>query len=118
MTHASESHLKDATRAAETRPDPETLQRLHTGFEAAMPRIIRHAQVAFRNYKEEKREDATEEALAICWKWYRELSLAGREPDSFISSLATFACKQVRDGRTLCGQQKIKDVMSPRAQKK
>jgi hypothetical protein len=59
----------------------------------------------------------TAEVLAISWKWWLRLVERGKNPEEFVSAIATFAVKQVRSGRRLAGQDKAKDVLSPRAQR-
>jgi len=39
----------------------------------------------------------------------------GKNPNRFVSAIATFAAKAARSGRRLCGQEKAKDALSPRA---
>jgi hypothetical protein len=97
---------------------PQSPQALQAHFLAIMPRIRVHAEIHFHHIKcPGKREDAIQEVIALSWKWYLRVIEQGKNPDEFVSSLATFAVKHVRSGRRLCGQEKAKDVLSPRAQK-
>jgi hypothetical protein len=85
-------------------------------FERAVPRIERHGRVAFRGLRcQHEKEECLAEMVALCFLWWGRLLKQGKDPSQFISALATFAARQVRDGRRLCGQ-RSKDVMSPRAQ--
>jgi hypothetical protein len=65
-----------------------------------------------------KRDDAVPEVVALCWKWYLRLAQRGRDASQFASALATFAARQVRCGRRLCGQEPGQDVLSPLAQRR
>lgn len=93
------------------------LNALQTSFLSILPRIEAHGQVYFRHVKcPVRREDAIAEMVALSWKWVRRLVEQGRNPFRFVSAIASFAAKAVRSGRRLCGQERAKDVMSPRAQ--
>ena len=90
---------------------------VEAGFLLALPRIAAHARVAFRFVRcADRREECVAEASALAWHWYRRLRERGRDPDAFVSALATFAARQVRCGRRLCGQEAGKDALSPLAQ--
>ncbi|MBL8792790.1 MAG: hypothetical protein JNM56_02690 [Planctomycetia bacterium] len=92
---------------------------LHGTFLTMLPRIERHARVYFRNVKDSNRKaDYIQETIALSWKWLRRLHARGKDATQFVSTLATFAARAVRSGRRLCGQEKAKDVLSPRAQQR
>lgn len=93
--------------------DPEST------FEAAvLPRVRRHARVAFRHPGAEAKEEATAEAVALAWGWYLRLVRRGKDVRRFPSAVATFAARQVRCGRRLTGQEAGQDVLSPLAQRR
>ncbi len=86
-------------------------------FEQALPRIRTHAEIAFRCVRcVHRKEDLIAEAVALAFKWWLQLRKKGKDPNQFVSTLATFAVKAARSGRRVCGQEKPKDVLSPRAQ--
>lgn len=88
-------------------------------FEDAVPRINRHASIVFRSVKcSHKRADCIAEAVALAWKWWVRLRETGKNPNRFISAIATFAARAVSSGRRLCGQEKARDVLSPLAQQR
>lgn len=88
-------------------------QRLHARFEEALPRIERHARVVFRSVScQDTREDKVQEVRGLCWKWVRQLHKRGRTWWTFVSQLATFACKAVKSGRKVVGSIRIKDVLN------
>src|SRR4051812_16745938 len=90
---------------------------VQAGFLIALPRILAHAKIVFRCVRcPARRDDCVAEAVALSWCWYIRLLERGKEPGAFISALATFACRQVRCGRRLCGQEPSKDALSPLAQ--
>jgi hypothetical protein len=96
-------------------PCPEALQ---AHFLAILPRIETHAQVRFGFLKcPGRRDDAVAEVVALAWKWFLRLVVQGKDPDQFVSVLADYAVRHVKSGRRLCGQERAKDVMSPRAQR-
>lgn len=79
-------------------------------FEAVLPRIQLHAQIAFRHFRcSHDREELVAETIALCWKWYVRLAERGKDAREFITTLATFAVRAVKSGRRLCGQESPKD---------
>lgn len=95
--------------------EPGALQAHFTA--AVLPRIQRHAKVQFSYLHGEARDDAIAKAVGLAWKYYAAEIDKGKNPDDYISSIATFAVKHVRAGRDVTGQEKAKDVMSKRAQR-
>lgn len=86
---------------------------LHARFQEALPRIERHARVVFCSVKcQDTREDKVQEVRGLCWKWIRKLDKLGCAWWTFVSPLATFACKAVKSGRKVVGSIRIKDVMN------
>jgi hypothetical protein len=105
----------DSTKRKSEQP---TSQALQAHFLAIMPRIRTHAEIHLRHIKcPDRRADAIAEVLALSWQWYLSAVERGKNPAEFVSALADFAVKHVRSGRRLCGQEKAKDVLSPRAQR-
>src|SRR5262245_20686194 len=95
------------------------LERLQRSFLDAVPRIEAHGRVYFRYVKcWHKREEYLAEMVGIGWKWWVRLHHKGKDPSQFESAIATFAAKAVNSGRRLCGLEKAKDAMSPRAQRR
>jgi hypothetical protein len=87
-------------------------------FARVLPRIQTHAEIVFRTVAcSHRRADLIAEAVGLAWTWWVRLRNKGKDPNQFISALATFAAKAARSGRQVCGQEKAKDVLSPRAQK-
>jgi len=89
---------------------------LHTAFLSILPRIQLHGHISFRHSRPDKREEAVAELVALCWKWFIRLAERGKDATLFPTALARFAARAVHNGRRLCGMQKTKDVLSPRAQ--
>jgi hypothetical protein len=95
-------------------PDPQ-----HARFLALLPRIERHAHIYFRDIKcPDRKEDLISETLGLCWAWYRRLAARGRDPGQFVSALASFACRAIRCGRRVAGQESANDVLSEHARAK
>src|SRR5262245_58021196 len=94
-------------------PAAEVQQR----FLAVLPRVERHARVRFRGVRcPQARADAVAETLALAWAWFVALVRRGQDPAQFVTVLATYAVRHVRNHRRLCGQEPVKDVLSARAQ--
>jgi hypothetical protein len=97
-------------------PSPLSADALHAVFLALLPRIARHGRVYFRHVKcPHRMEDALAEMTALAWRWYVRLAQRGKDAARFPSALAAFAARAVKSGRRLCGQEKAKDALSPRA---
>jgi hypothetical protein len=100
-------------------PTASPLHLLHAAFLSILPRIELHGRVCFRGLKcPHRREDAIAEVVALAWKWFVGLVEQGKDPLAFPATLATFAARQVKRGRRLCGQEKGQDVLSPHAQQR
>jgi hypothetical protein len=92
---------------------------LHAAFLSILPRIQLHGEVYFRGLKcPESRAEAVAETVALAWRWFVRMAATGKDATQFPAALATFAVRAVQSGRRLCGQEKSKDVLSPRAQKR
>lgn len=97
-------------------PRPATAAIQHA-FVAIMPRIVLHAQISFRYVRcADTRENAIAETVALTWKWFVRLIQQGKHPEEFVSVMAAYATRAVKSGRRLCGQEKMKDTLSPLAQ--
>jgi hypothetical protein len=96
-----------------------SLDQVQSDFRAAMPRIVRHARCYFRHVRcRHRKADCVSEVVALCWKWWTRLVERQKDPNSFVSTLASFAARAVRCGRRVCGQLKARDAMSERAQQR
>lgn len=88
-------------------------------FLAILPKIENHARYTFRYIRcYHAREDAIAETVALCWLWYRRLVDQANDPARFPSVLASYATRQVKSGRRLCGQESARDALSPAAQQR
>jgi hypothetical protein len=93
---------------ASATPAP-SIDALHTAFLGIAPRIVLHGEVVFRRVRcPHRKKDCLAEMIALCWRWFLRLTAQGKNPLQFVSALATFAARQVRAGRGLCGQGKSK----------
>jgi hypothetical protein len=95
------------------------LSHLQCRFLVLLPRIERHGRICFRGLKcRHRKEEALAEVVALAWKWFVQLTQRGKDAAAFGSALATYAVRAVQSGRRLCGQEKIRDVLSPLAQRR
>jgi hypothetical protein len=107
----------DYLPAAPGLTDSSNLDVLQQHFLAILPRIETHARIRFRHLRcPGKRADAIAEVVALSWRWFLRIFEQGKDVDQFVSALATLAARHVRCGRRLCGAQRARDAMSPRAQ--
>jgi hypothetical protein len=94
-------------------PTPDALE---SQFLGVLPRLVTHAQIAFRGVRcPGRKQDLISETLGLCWAWYRRLAARGRDPGQFVSALAGFAARAARCGRRVTGQESANDVLSERA---
>lgn len=108
-----------ASPRSQTRANKQTLLRLQNAFLKFLPRIERHGQVYFRHIRcDSTKGECIAEMIALSWQWWIRLHRKGKKPERFVSALASFAARAVRSGRRLCGQEKARDVLSPRAQQR
>ena len=88
-------------------------------FLAILPRILEHGCIYFRHLKcPHRKEEALAEVRALAWKWFARLAERGKDPSTFVSALATYAARAVRCGRRVCGHERVKEVLSPVAQRR
>ncbi|MGE3978923.1 MAG: helix-turn-helix domain-containing protein [Nitrospira sp.] len=96
-----------------------SLDQAHSNFLAALPRIALHARISFRQIRcSETKSDCISEVTSLCWKWWLRILHLGKDPSTFVSTIADYAVRAVRSGRRLCGTEKAKDVLSPSAQRR
>jgi hypothetical protein len=92
---------------------------LKENFLALLPKIENYARFHFRVVKcAVRKADCIAETVAFCWQWFLRLAERGKDAADFISTLALLAARSVKVGRRLCGQERVKDVMSSRAQRR
>ena len=91
--------------------------RLHGRFLMILPRIQQHARIFYRQVLcPGKKADFISEVIAICWKWFLRLEERKKDVTAFVSVFANLACRAVKSGRRLCGQECAKDALSGVAQ--
>jgi hypothetical protein len=79
---------------------------------------VTHGRVYFRHLRLPDQEEAIQEMVALCWKWFLRLAERGKDATRFPTALATFAARAVRCGRRLAGMDRAKDALSPLAQQR
>jgi hypothetical protein len=91
----------------------------HAVFLALVPRLQTHAQIQFRSIAcGDQRADKISEVVALAWKWYVRLVEQGKDVNRFPMVFVYLVVKAVRSGRRLAGQEKAKEVMNPRTQRR
>ena len=110
--------MTDGTDVAPATP-ATSLHILHARFLLILPRIELHGRVCFRHLRcPHRQQDAVQEMVALCWKWFVRLAERGRDATRFPSALATYAAKAVRSGRRVTAMERAKDALSPLAQQR
>jgi hypothetical protein len=90
----------------------------HAGFMALLPDIRRQVRFAFRRLVGERRDDAVQEAIANALVAYVRLYELGKTDVAYATPLATYAVKQVCDGRQVGCPLNSHDVLSLYAQRR
>ncbi len=95
-----------------------TLEELQDRFLKLLPRIELHGRIVFRHLKcRHLRAEAVAEMVALAWKWFVRLAQRDKDAAEFVVSFCRFAGFAVLSGRRLCGREKVKEVLSSRAQR-
>lgn len=100
--------------SSETPPQPAW----QAGFLRFLPRIQRHARVAFRHLDREAREEATQEVVAYALVTYLRLAEQNRLELAYPAVLAQFGVARVKNGRQVATRLNSRDVLSSYAQQK
>jgi len=86
----------------------------HAAFLGQLPRIVAHARFAFRHVAcPDARADRVAETVALAWKSFAALSGRGKDPRTFVSTLALRCSQAVRAGRRLARSESARDALSP-----
>ncbi len=92
-------------------PPPPAISR---DFLSVLPRVFAVVRFHLRQVRcPHRREEATCEAVALCWVWFVRLARRGRRPHTFATRLAGYAARAARSGRRACGSEPVGDVCSP-----
>lgn len=87
-------------------------------FLEMLPLIQRQASLAFRGLRKVEREDLIAEVVANAYAAFHRLIERGRVDVAYPSPLASFAIRQVRDGRRVGSRLNIRDVSSRHCQQR
>src|SRR5688572_7132684 len=101
-------------------PDPAATQAAppwQAAFLELLPAIQSYARCAFRNWPYQARRDALDEVTANALVAFTRLVALGKSDLAYATPLARFAVKQVREGRQVGCRLRVRDVMSPYAQR-
>ena len=86
-------------------------------FLSILPQIQEQARFAFRNAEPERRQELIAEVIANCWAAFVRLVERGLIDVVYPTPLASYAIKQVRDGRRVGAKLNVRDVSSDYAQR-
>jgi hypothetical protein len=75
----------------------------HQEFLVTLPKIRRHAAMAFRHLRPEAREEAVQEVVANSWRAYVRLVELNKVDLAYPTVLARYGVKQTRDHRRVGG---------------
>ncbi len=95
----------------QTPPESDSWQ---AGFLAMLPAITRQAQVAFRGFNAEAKEDGVTEVIASAMCAYRRLHERGELQRAFPTALARFAIAQYHAGRRVGSSHRSGDIYARR----
>ncbi|HYT95533.1 MAG TPA: hypothetical protein VEL76_42835 [Gemmataceae bacterium] len=91
---------------------PPDITAIQEGYLKALPKMKKVARFRLRHLDAERKDDAVQEVLAICWEQYRRLFERGRDVQPLVQKIAEFATRRVRCGREWVGT-RCRDVLSP-----
>ena len=85
-------------------------------FVSALPKVHAAARFATRRVPTpDVREELVAETVALAWRYFLTLTRRGKDPASFITTLARRAAQAALAGRRLAGAEKARDALSPLA---
>lgn len=84
----------------------------HAGFLAMLPAIRRSLKAAFRGLDPEARDEAVQEDICNALAAYVRLCERAKVDQAYPTPLATYAVRQIRDGRKVGGKLNVRDVSS------
>jgi hypothetical protein len=87
-------------------------------FEAMLPALQEQISYRFRRCTRELREDLEAEALALAFEMFVRLVRRGKTELATPTPLATYACRQVADGRRSGTPLNVRDITSRYCQKR
>ena len=90
----------------------------HAGFLAMLPAIRRSLRAAFRGLDPEARAEAVQEGICNALAAYVRLCERGRVDRAYATPLATYAARQIREGRKVGGKLNVRDVSSPHCRRR
>jgi hypothetical protein len=90
----------------------------HEGYLQMLPVIRFYAELAFRDYDAESREDLVTEVVANTLVAYVRLVLLGKTGIAYPAVLARYGIRQTLDGRHVGGHLNVNDISSSYAQKR
>lgn len=100
-------------------PAAAVVHALHHRFLTVLPRIETHCRIAFKRIRcRDTQDDCIQEAIAISYKWFVRTTEQGKDPTTFVSTIATLAVAHVRCHRKLVKSDSARDVLSPLAQRR
>ena len=89
-----------------------------SGFLAVLPTVRTHARIRFRYLRAESREEAVQAAIASACLSYQRLARQGKLHGVHPASLADYAVRRFRSGRSVGSRQNSLDLHSPLARRK
>ena len=92
--------------------------RWHEIFLTMLPKIVRHARIAFRHLNPEAKQEAVQNVVANTWAAFVGLARRGKLDQAYATVLAGFGVKQTHDHRIVGGHLAIKDVLSKYCQQR
>jgi hypothetical protein len=89
----------------------------HRVFRSFVPKIVRHARLAFRHLRGQDYQDAIQETVANALVAFVRLVHRGKMSLAYPTVLAKYAVAQINDGRRVGNSLNCSDVLSPYCQR-
>ena len=94
------------------------LAELHSRFMDLLPRIESHGRIRFRFLKPDRKEEVLQELRSLAWLWFKRLAQRGKDAANFLAKFNDFLVRAVCSGRRILGNEKAKDVLCERTQRR
>jgi DNA-directed RNA polymerase specialized sigma24 family protein len=88
----------------------------HKSFLRVLPKIVSYARTAFQYRDPESREDLVQEVVANACVAFKALWDRGKQALAYPTVLASYAIRQVKDGRRVGNRLNVREVLSKYAQ--
>jgi hypothetical protein len=88
-----------------------TLAELQQTFTTRLPWMRSIARTKFRHLHADRKDEALQNMLALCWKFHQSLFRQGRADPGILRLVLWYAIRQTKSKRTVQGKARCKDAL-------